>query len=50
MFALVDRIEVGDTRKINGLRICDIKVFYRYVGNVDGALTQERRERFERAV
>ena len=50
LFELVDRIEVGDTRKINGRRICDIKVFYRYVGNVDDALAQERREHYAKAV
>lgn len=50
LFELVDRIEVGDTQKINGQKICDIKVFYRYVGNVDSALTQERREQYEKAV
>ena len=50
LFELVDRIEVGDTRKINGRRVCDIKVFYRYVGNVDDALAQERREHYEKAV
>ena len=50
LFELVDRIEVGDTRKINGHRICDIKVFYRYVGNVDDALAQERQEQYEKAV
>lgn len=33
LFELVDRIEVGDTRKERGLRVCDIKVYYRYVGN-----------------
>jgi site-specific DNA recombinase len=43
LFALVDRIEVGEARKIDGQRVCDIKVSYRYVGNVDDALTQEER-------
>ncbi len=42
LFELVDRIEVGDTQKVNGQRICEVKVYYRYVGNVDGALAQER--------
>lgn len=50
LFELVDRVEVGDTRKVNGRRICDIKVFYRYVGNVDDALAQERREHYAKAV
>lgn len=50
LFELIDRIEVGETKKHGALRICDIKVFYRYVGNVDDALAQERRERFDEAV
>ena len=50
LFELVDRIEVGETQKQGDLRICDIKVHYRYVGNVDEALTQEKRERYEKAV
>ena len=50
LFELVDRIEVGDTRKVHGLRVCDIKVYYRYVGNVDDALAQERRRQFEKAI
>ncbi len=50
LFELVERIEVGDTKKVNGLRVCDIKVYYRYVGNVDDALNQERRDQYEKAV
>lgn len=50
LFELVDRIEVGDTRKERGLRVCDIKVYYRYVGNVDDALKQEGRGQYEEAV
>lgn len=38
LFALVDRIEVGEARKIDGVRVCDVKVYYRYVGNVDSAI------------
>ena len=41
LFELVDRIEVGEARKEGSVRICDIKVFYRYVGNVDDALAVE---------
>ena len=44
LFELVDRIEVGETRKVGKTRIQDVKVFYRYVGCVDGAIPQERRE------
>ena len=41
LFELVDRIEVGEAEKKDGIRICDIKVFYRYVGNVDDAFAAE---------
>ena len=44
LFELVDRIEVGEARKVGKTRIQDVKVFYRYVGCVDGAIPQERRE------
>lgn len=50
LFELVDRIEVGETKRQGALRVCDIRVNYRYVGNVDDALAQERRERHEKAV
>ena len=51
LFELVDRIEVGETKKINGQRICDLRVYYRYVGNVDAALSQEeRRQPLEEAI
>ena len=41
LFELVDRIEVGDTVVIDGQRTCDIKVYYRYVGNIDDAIAAE---------
>ena len=44
LFALVDRIEVGETKRFEAMRVCDVKVFYRYVGNVDDAVTPERQE------
>lgn len=51
LFELVDRIEVGETQKVSGQRICDLRVYYRYVGNVDAALTQEeRRQPLEEAI
>ena len=51
LFELVDRIEVGETKKINGQRICDLRVYSRYVGNVDAALEQEeRRQPLEEAI
>ena len=50
LFELVDRIEVGEARKVNGQRICDVKVVYRYVGSVDDALAQERQDAYEKAI
>ena len=50
LFELVDRIEVGEAQKVNGQRICDVKVVYRYVGSVDDALAQERQEAYEKAI
>ena len=50
LFELVDRIEVGDTQIINGQRICEVKVYYRYVGNVDAALAQERGQDYGKAI
>lgn len=51
LFELVDRIEVGETQKINGQRVCDLRVYYRYVGNVDAALVQEEgRQPLEEAI
>lgn len=50
LFELVDRIEVGDTKLIDGQRTCDIKVYYRYVGNVDAAVELERRGHYYKAV
>lgn len=50
LFELVDRIEVGNTQIIDGQRVCDIRVFYRYVGNVDTAVEQERRAHYGKAM
>ncbi|MDE7244809.1 MAG: recombinase family protein, partial [Oscillospiraceae bacterium] len=50
LFALVDRIEIGETKRIGKLRVCDVKVSYRYVGNIDDAVAQEEREADEEAV
>ena len=35
LLELVDRIEIGESEKRGNLRVCKVKVFYRYVGNVD---------------
>lgn len=50
LFELVDRIEVGNTQVIDGQRVCDIRVLYRYVGNVDAALTPEMQVRYDQAI
>ena len=50
LFALVDRIEVGEAQKVKGVRVRDVKVYYRYVGNVDDAVAEESREQYEQAV
>lgn len=44
LFELVDRIEVCQSYKEGNKRICDIKVYYRYVGNIDTALVSEEQE------
>ena len=38
LFELVERIEVGETQIINKNRVRDVRIFYRYVGNVDNAV------------
>ena len=41
LFELVERIEVGESVKQGSMRIRDVKVIYRYVGNVDEAVATE---------
>ena len=41
LFELVDRIEVGESEKRGKLRVCKVKVCYRYVGNIDTAAGAE---------
>ena len=50
LFALVDRIEVGETVRRGALRIRDVKVCYRYVGNVDEAMSMVTEAQNEVAV
>ena len=38
LFELVDRIEIGEVEKRGPFRYRDVKVIYRYVGNVDEAM------------
>ena len=35
LFLLIDKIIVGETQIIDGSRVCDIKIIYNYVGDVD---------------
>ena len=35
LLMLVDKIVVGKAQKIDGKRVCDVRVFYNYVGNID---------------
>lgn len=42
LFELVDRIEVGNAQIVEGKRVCDIRVLYRYVGDVDSALSEDK--------
>jgi DNA invertase Pin-like site-specific DNA recombinase len=39
---LIDHVEVGEPHKENGVTVCDVKVIYRYVGNVDAAVEQAK--------
>ena len=41
LLELVERIEIGEAQVQNGIRVRDVKVFYRYVGNVDEAMNTE---------
>ena len=41
LLELVERIEVGESQIQNCVRVRDVKVFYRYVGNVDAAMNPE---------
>jgi len=45
LFELVDRIEVGETKKRGNLRICDVRIYYRYVGNVDDAFQKQEADK-----
>jgi hypothetical protein len=44
MLELVDRVEVGEAKKADGVTVRDIKVIYRYVGDVDGAVKMAEKE------
>jgi hypothetical protein len=38
LIELIERIDVGEPHKADGVTVCDIKVVYRYVGDVDAAV------------
>ena len=38
LIELVERIEVGEPKTVDGKSICDVKIVYRYVGDVDEAV------------
>lgn len=35
LLLLIDRINIGETRKVDGKKVRDIEIVYNYVGNVD---------------
>jgi len=41
LWELIEKIEVCETEKIKGRRICNIRIFYRFVGDISGALPVE---------
>jgi len=43
LIELVDHVEVGESYKENGKTVRDVKVIYRYVGNVDEAIASARK-------
>jgi len=50
LIELVERIEVSETKTVDGVSICDIKVVYRYVGCVDEAIADDCEVRYGEAV
>lgn len=40
LIELVEHIDVGEPKQVDGNVLCDIKIFYRYVGCVDDAITK----------
>jgi hypothetical protein len=35
LLLLVDKIVVGEAKKVDGKRVCDVSISYNYVGNID---------------
>jgi DNA invertase Pin-like site-specific DNA recombinase len=44
LIELIERIEVGEAKMIDGKRYCDVKIIYRYVGDVDEAVALVKKE------
>ncbi len=44
LIELVERIEVGESKTVEGNRVCDVKIIYRYVGDVDDAVANVLKE------
>jgi hypothetical protein len=36
LLLLIDRIIVSEAQKVDGKRVCDVRISYNYVGNLDG--------------
>jgi len=41
LIELVDKIEIGESTVVDSKRICDIKIYYRYVGCIDEAIEEK---------
>ena len=41
LLTLIDRIVIGEPQRIAGKKVCDIKIVYNYVGNIDGVEIDE---------
>jgi len=41
LLTLIDKIVVGEPQRIAGRKVCDIKIVYNFVGNVDGVEIDE---------
>jgi len=39
LIELVERIEVGEPQVVDGKKVCDVKILYRYVGYIDEAMS-----------
>jgi len=49
LLELIDKIEVFEARKIDGKRICDVRIYYRFVGDISQAV-QDVEARYGKAI